>query len=111
MTLVPPLVTSVTHVHQPAPCMIAHVTARSLTHAGGTQWHALSATGVSLAWWHAIRRHARGTVVFVGAVSADMCLGRYPGEMAASAPVCDAEVMLGLGPVPLGRWNSATVER
>ena len=66
---------------------------------------------MSLAWWHAIRRRARGTVVFVGAVGADMCQGRYPGEMVASAPVGDAEVMPGLGPVPLGRWNSATVER
>ena len=50
-------------------------------------------------------------MVSVGEVSADMCQGRYPGEMEASAPVCDAEVMLGLGPVPLGRWNSATEER
>ena len=66
---------------------------------------------MSLACWHAIRSHARGTVVFVGAVGADMCQGRYPGEMVASAPVGDAEVMLGLGPVPRGRWKSATVER
>ena len=50
-------------------------------------------------------------MVSVGAVSADMCQGRYPGEMVASAPVGDAEVMPGLGPVPLGRWNSATEER
>ena len=34
-----------------------------------------------------------------------------PGEMVASAPVGDAEVMPGLGPVPLGRWQSATEER
>ena len=93
--------------------MIAHAAARSLTIAGGTQWHALSATGVSLACWHAIWSHARGTVVFDfgGAVGADMCQGRYPGEMVASAPVGDAEVMPGLGSVPLGRWNSATEER
>ena len=50
-------------------------------------------------------------MVFVGAVSADMCQGRYPGEMVASAPIGDAEVMPGLGSVPLGRWQSATVER
>ena len=50
-------------------------------------------------------------MVFVGAVTADMCLGRYPGEMVASAPVGDAEVMPGLGPVPLGLWKSATEER
>ena len=35
----------------------------------------------------------------------------HPGEMVASVPVCDAEVMPGPGSVPLGRWNSATVER
>ena len=44
-------------------------------------------------------------------IGADMCQGRYPGAMVASAPVGDAEVMPGLGPVPLGRWQSATVER
>ena len=66
---------------------------------------------MSLAWWDAIRRHARYTAVVVGAVSADMCQGRYPGEMVASTPVGDAEVMPGLGPVPLGRWKSATEER
>ena len=58
-----------------------------------------------------MREHARYAVVFVGAVGADMCQGRYPGEMVASAPVGDVEVMPGLGPVPLGRWNSATEER
>ena len=57
------------------------------------------------------RSLAQVTVVVVGAVSADMCQGRYPGEMVASAPVGDAEVMPGLGPVPLGRWQSATEER
>ena len=56
---------------------------------------------MSLACWHAIRRHARYAVVLVGAVTSDMCQGRYPGEMVASAPVGDAEVMPGLGPVPL----------
>ena len=91
--------------------MLAHAAARSLTVAGGTQWHALSAPGVSLAWWHAIRSHARYAVVSVGAVGADMCQGRYPGEMVASAPVGDAEVIPGLGSVPLGRWQSATEER
>ena len=50
-------------------------------------------------------------MVFVGAVGADMCQGKYPGEMVASAPVGDAEVIPGLGPVPLGRWQSATEER
>ena len=53
-------------------------------------------------------------MVFVGAVGANMCQGRYPGEMVASAPVGDAEpeVIPGLGPVPpLGRWQSATEER
>ena len=54
---------------------------------------------------------ASGERASVGAVSADMCQGRYPGEMVASAPVGDAEVMPGLGPVPLGRWKSATEER
>ena len=34
-----------------------------------------------------------------------------PLAMVASAPVGDAEVMPGLGPVPLGRWQSATEER
>ena len=71
----------------------------------------LSAPDMSVVWWHAIRSHARGVAVFVGAVTADMCQGRYPGEMVASAPVGDAEVMPGLGPVPLGRWQSATEER
>ena len=56
----------------------------------------------------------RGTQwFFVGAIGAD-CVRegtRLPGEMVASAPVADAEVMPGLGPVPLGRWQSATVER
>ena len=68
---------------------------------------------MSLACWHAIRRHARYAVVFVGIVGADICQGRYsyPGVMVASAPVSDAEVMLGLGSVPLGRWQSATEER
>ena len=49
------------------------------------------------------RRHVHGHVF----------QGRYPGpgEMVASAPVGDAEVMPGLGPVPLGRWQSATEER
>ena len=73
----------------------------AFTIAGGTlQWHALSAADVSLACWHAIRSHARYAVVFVGAVSADMCHeGRYPAAMVASALVGDAEVMSGLGRV------------
>ena len=91
--------------------MLAHVTARSLTIAGGTQWHALSATGVSLACWHAIRSHARYAVVSVGAVGADCVREGYQAAMVASAPVGDAEVMPGLGSVPLGRWQSATEER
>ena len=79
--------------------------------AGGTQWHALSAPGVSLAWWHAIRRHARYAVVLSGVVVVDCVSERNTGAMVASALVDDAGVMSDLGPVPLGRWQSATEER
>ena len=59
--------------------------------------------------------NARYAVVSVGAVTADCVRLRegYQAAMVASAPVGDAEVMpgLGVGPVPLGRWQSATEER
>ena len=54
----------------------------------------------------------RGTQwFFVGAIGADCVREGTAGEMVASAPVGDAEVMPGLGPVPLGLWKSATEER
>ena len=66
---------------------------------------------MSLACWHAIRRHARYTAVLSGVVVVDCVSERNTGAMVASALVGDAEVMPGLGPVPLGRWKSATEER
>ena len=61
---------------------------------------------MSLACWHAIRRHARYAVlavVIAGAVGADCVREGYQAAMVASAPVGDAEVMPGLGSVPVGR--------
>ena len=60
-----------------------------------------------------LRYLACDTIHLLGAIGAD-CVregSRYPGAMVASAPVGDAEAMPGLGPVPLGRWQSATEER
>ena len=78
-------------------------------------WHSVACTECHrrescMAWWHAMPygdvRGPRYAVVSIGAVSADMCQGRYPGEMVASAPVGDAEVIPGLGSVPLA-WPVA----
>ena len=59
---------------------------------------------MSLAWWHAIRSHARYAAVLSGVVVVDCVSERYTGAMVASALVDDAGVMSDLGSVPLGRW-------
>ena len=60
-------------------------------------------------------RAARYAVVSVGAVSADMThvSGKVPGpgEMAASAPVCDAEVMADAGTRIRAAWPVAERHR
>ena len=57
------------------------------------------------------KRKSPYTVLFVGAIGADSVREGYHAALVASAPVGDAEVMPGLGPVPLGRWQSAIEER
>ena len=66
---------------------------------------------MSLAWWDAIRSHARYAVVLSGVVVVDCVSERNTGAMVASALVDDAGVMSDLGPMPLGRWQSTTEER
>ena len=58
-----------------------------------------------------LRYLACDTIHLLGAIGADCVREGTRAKMVASAPVGDAEVMPGLGSVPLGRWKSATEER
>ena len=66
---------------------------------------------MSLTCWHVTRSHARDAPLLAGAVAATVSLSRSSGAAVVSDLVGDADVMPGLGSVPLGRWQSAGEER
>ena len=62
--------TSVTHVWQHEPAMLAHAAAQGLPHAGRTQWYALSAASMSLVAWHGAQSNGRVIVRTASIVAA-----------------------------------------